>query len=87
MAIVVIPTLMRDLTDGEARVTAPGRTVGTVIEALEARYPGIKGRLCEGQRLAPTLAISVDGRLSRSGLRQPVKEDSEVRFLPAIEGG
>jgi molybdopterin converting factor small subunit len=87
MPIVHIPPLMRDLTDGEARVEAPGRTVRAVIEALDAWYPGIRDRLCTGEKLAPTLAVAVDGRLSRLGLLQAVTETSEIRFLPAIEGG
>lgn len=87
MAIVIIPSLMRDLTDGAVRVEAPGRTVRAVIDALDARYPGVKARLCEGAALAPTLVVSVDGRLSRIGLLQTVEAESEVRFLPVIEGG
>jgi molybdopterin synthase sulfur carrier subunit len=87
MAIVIIPSLMRDLTGGAARVEAPGRTVRQVIDALDARYPGVRARLCEGAALAPTLAVAVDGGLSRRGLLQTVDEESEIRFLPVIEGG
>lgn len=87
MPIVHIPPLMRDLTEGRAQVEVPGRTVRAAIEALEMVYPGIRGRLCSGNRLAPTVAVAVDGRLSRLGLYQPVNDNSQVRFLPAIEGG
>jgi sulfur-carrier protein len=87
MATVVIPTQMRDLTGGVARVEVPGRTVRAVIEALDARYPGTKSRVCDGDALAPVLTVAVDGKLSRLGLLQPTGETSEVRFLPAIEGG
>jgi sulfur-carrier protein len=87
MAIVIIPILMRDLTEGQARVEAPGRTVREVIAALDERYPGVASRLCEGGGLAGTLAIAIDGRLSRRGLFQQVTESSEIRFVPAIEGG
>ena len=87
MATVVIPTQMRDLTGGLARVEAHGRTVRALIEALDARYPGAKSRLCDGDALASVLTVAVDGKLSRLGLLQPVGETSEVRFLPAIEGG
>lgn len=87
MATVVIPSLMRDLTTGRARITVPGRTVRAVIEALEGRYPGVKARLCEGDRLVATVSVSVDGRHARLGLSQPVRDTSEIRFLPAIEGG
>ncbi len=87
MATVVVPSLMRDLTEGRARVEVSGETVQDVLEALERRYPGIKERLCEGDELASTIAVSVDGKLSRLGLFQPVGAESVVRFLPAIEGG
>ncbi len=87
MPIVHIPTLMRDLTEGRAQVKVPGQTVRAAIEALELAYPGTKARLCSGERLAPTVAVAVDGRLSRLGLYHPVNDDSQVRFLPAIEGG
>lgn len=87
MAVVSIPSLMRDLTDGLARVEAPGRTVAEVVDALDAVYPGVKARLCEGTRLMAGLAVSVDGRLTRLGLQQPVDPQSEIRFLRASEGG
>jgi sulfur-carrier protein len=87
MAIVIIPLLMRDLTQGQARVEVPGRTVREVIAALDAQYPGAEARLCEGDALAGTLAVVVDGRLRRRGLFHRVTESSEIRFVPAIEGG
>ncbi len=87
MPTVHIPPLMRDLTNGEARVEASGRTVRAVVEALDARSPGMRDRLCAGEKLAPMLAVAVDGRLSRLGLFQSVSETSEVRFLPALSGG
>ena len=87
MPIVHIPPLLRDLTEGQARVEVTGRSVRAVVAALDARYPGIRDRLCDGDALAPTLAVAVDGRLSRLGLYQTVAETGEIRFLPAIEGG
>ena len=87
MASVWIPSLMRDLTGGREQVSAPGATVGTVIDALDGVYPGIKARLCEGDRLVPTIVATVDGRSARLGLMAPVEERSEVHFLSAIAGG
>jgi len=87
MAIVVIPILMRDLTEGQARVAVSGRTVREVIASLDERYPGVEARLCEGDGLAGTLAVAINGKLSRRGLFQRVTESDEVRFVPAIEGG
>jgi molybdopterin synthase sulfur carrier subunit len=87
MPTVWIPSLMRDLTGGKERTSVPGRTVGQVIDALDLAYPGIKDRLCRGDRLDPAVAAFVDGRVARLGLSEPVEEESEVRFLPAMAGG
>lgn len=87
MSTVWIPSLMRDLTGGQAQVSVPGKTVGDVIAALDAVYPGIKDRLCKGDRLDLAITVSVDGRVTRLGLLEPVGEQSEVIFLPAVAGG
>jgi molybdopterin converting factor small subunit len=87
MPIVHIPSLLRSSTGGQERLTAAGATVGELIEHLEQAYPGIKARLCQGQRLRPELTLVVDGAVSRRGLAQKLDESSEVRFLPAISGG
>ena len=87
MAIVHIPPLMRDLTGGQDKVSAPGKTVAQVIDALDAAYPGVKARVSDGDHLAPGVAVSVDGVIARLGLRAPVKAGSVLRFLPVIEGG
>ena len=87
MPTVWIPSLLRDLTGGEERVSVPGGTVGQVIDALDLAYPGIKHRLCKGDRLDPAIAVFVDGRIARLGLSEGVAEGSEVRFLPAVGGG
>jgi sulfur-carrier protein len=84
---VWIPALLRDLTGGQQTVRVPGKTVRQVIENLESRYPGIRARLCDGDRLQPSIAVAVDGEISPSGLRQRVQETSEIHFLPAISGG
>lgn len=87
MAVVWIPALLRDLTDGQAQVTVPGETVRQVIAQLEKTYPGIEARLCEGGRLRSNISVAVDGRVSSQRLRHKLTEKSEVHFLPAISGG
>jgi molybdopterin synthase sulfur carrier subunit len=87
MATVWIPPLVRDLTGGRETVTAAGATVRQVIAALDRAYPGIRDRLCEDDRLRPGIAAVVDGTVANLGLLQPVMENSEVHFLPAIGGG
>jgi molybdopterin synthase sulfur carrier subunit len=87
MPTVWIPSLLRDLTGGQDTLTVPGETVGQVIENLDARYPGVRARLCEQGMLKPNIAVVVDGQASRRGLRHRLAESSEVHFVPAISGG
>jgi molybdopterin converting factor small subunit len=78
---------MRDLSGGKEQVDVPGRTVGEVIAALDAMYPGIQDRLCDRDRLVPTITVSVDGRVAGLGLLEAVGEQSEILFLSAVGGG
>lgn len=87
MARVVIPALLRDLTGGCTRVTAPGATVGEVLDNLERQYPGCKARLFKGDRLVSSLAIFVNDQRASLGLLEPVGEEAEIRFQVFIAGG
>jgi molybdopterin synthase sulfur carrier subunit len=87
MPVVWIPSLMRNLTGGKEKVTVPGNTVGQVIAQLERLFPGIESRLCDAGGLRPGIAVAVDTQVGRLGLAEPVNENSEVHFLPAVSGG
>ncbi len=87
MPLVFIPSQLRGLTGGEAQVELPAGSVREVVEALEARFPGIKERLCQGDELAPGLQLSIDHVMSSRGLRAKLSPRSEVHFLPAFGGG
>ncbi|MGH7932605.1 MAG: MoaD/ThiS family protein [Candidatus Binataceae bacterium] len=87
MAIAVIPALLRKLTGGQDRVTAEGRNVGQIIADLERQFPGISEHLIDNGELKPSVAVSIDGEMGIGGLLDPVKETSEVFFLPALAGG
>lgn len=84
---VWIPALHRDLTDGIEMVQVPGDSIGAVITALEARFPGIEQRLCEDGRIRPYIAVSVNGEISQRGLRERLTAPSELHFIPALSGG
>ncbi|GIX46759.1 MAG: hypothetical protein KatS3mg131_0970 [Candidatus Tectimicrobiota bacterium] len=86
MPVVFVPAMLRDLTAGAAQVRVPGRTIREVIEQLEARFPGTRARLLQGEELRPDLAVAVDGELALD-LSDRLGEDSEVHFIPPISGG
>ena len=88
MATVFIPTLLEGLTGGARTVAVPGGNLRQVIDALEARFPGMKERLLDEEgRLIPEIMAAIDGETNHLGLLQPVGETSEIQFVPAIGGG
>lgn len=87
MPTVIVPALLRKLTNGRERVAVRGANVRQVIEDLERQFPGIEAHLIEDGDLKSGVAVSIDGDMGIGGLIDPVKETSEVYFLPAIGGG
>lgn len=87
MPRVFVPPALRSLTDGATELDVEGGTVGAVIDALDARFPGVRDRLCDGDAMKPGLAVVVDGDTTSLGRLRKVTPDAEVHFLPAIGGG
>ena len=78
---------MRSLTGGKSQVDVEGSTVREIVDALEARYPGVAARIVEEGRIRPGLSVAVDGTVGNKGMREPVGPNSEVHFVPAMTGG
>jgi molybdopterin synthase sulfur carrier subunit len=87
MPVVHIPAPLRHLTGGEGVVEAAGATLGDVIDSLEARYPGLRNRLAEGERIRPGMAVFVDGVQVPVRLSTRIADSSEIYFTPALSGG
>lgn len=89
MAIVAIPSLMRDLTDGKDQISVEGETLRQIIDNLDQNYPGVKDRLVEvdRDRLNPHIAVYVGSDLAENGLRQKIPINAEIYFVPAVSGG
>ena len=78
---------MQKLTNGTSVVMVEGKTVREVIDNLDKKFPGIKDRLCENDRIRPNIAVAVNSEIITGGLRKQVDPDSEVHFIPAVSGG
>ena len=91
MSVVVrIPNPLRNMTNGQDRVTFEGSNLIEVIDALEAQYPGIKERICdENGDLRAFVNIYINGEDVRflQGLETPTKAGDEVSIVPAVAGG
>jgi MoaD family protein len=85
-----IPTILRTYTDGEKSVEGSGDTLQALIEDLDSRHSGIRGRL-----------VGDDGSLNRfvnvylndedvrflGGVQTPLSDGDVVTILPAVAGG
>ena len=87
MPRVFLPTMLREAAGGSSEIEAGGATVRAVLEDLDRRHPGLKARLCDGDRLRSNLAVAVNGELEPLGLLTKVDADAEIHFVPAISGG
>ena len=87
MATVSIPLLLKELTGGAGEAEVEGATLGEIITALDALYPGIADRICSAQQISPTVALVVDGTIASMGLNTPVQPESHVNILPSFGGG
>lgn len=87
MAIVLLPRSLLALFPGaERRHELEGATVGALIEALDARVPGLCDRLVEsGTRLRPHINVFVAG--VPADLTTPVGAADTVHIIPAVSGG
>jgi molybdopterin synthase sulfur carrier subunit len=91
MAVIVrIPTPLQKLTQNMAEVAVDAGTIADVVNGLEAKYPGIKERLCDDAgRLRRFVNVYVNEEdirfLDNENTR--VEDGSEVSIIPAIAGG
>jgi molybdopterin synthase sulfur carrier subunit len=87
MPRVFLPSMLREAAGGSTEIEASGATVRAVLDDLDRQYPGLKARLCEGDRLRSNLAVAVNGELEPLGVLAKVDGDAEIHFVPAISGG
>jgi MoaD family protein len=87
---VLIPTPLQKFTNDEASVELEAGSVDALIEALDGRYPGLKGRLCdEAGKLRRFLNVYVNSEDIRflDNQTTPLKDGDEVSIVPAVAGG
>ena len=87
---VRVPTPLRTLTGGQSDVTADGDTVTTAISDLEARFPGMAGRIYdESGEVRRFVNLFVNGEDIRflNGTNTLLKAGDELSIVPAMAGG
>jgi molybdopterin converting factor small subunit len=87
MAEVKLPPTLDALFAGLPRkVEVEASTVAGVLDELEARWPGLRDRLCHpGPELREHIHVYVDQE--RAALDTPIDARSRVHVVAAITGG
>lgn len=87
---VRVPTILRAYTGGAAEVVVAGRTAAEVFDALDAAYPGIRGRVLDEagslRRFVNVYVGDEDVRFA-DGLATPTPAGSVLSVIPAVAGG
>lgn len=86
VTVTLPPPLLRLFPGAERRLELPAHSVAEVVDALEARWPGMRDRLCDpSPRLRRQINVFVDGR--KVDLATSLADGAEVVILLAIVGG
>lgn len=86
MLVVLPPALLRLFPGCEPECQVAAGTVSQIVDALEARWPGIRDRLCDTTpRIRRHINVFVEGE--RATLTTRVQPGTEVFIMTAISGG
>jgi sulfur-carrier protein len=90
MAVLRIPTQLRNLSANQAEVSVEGATVADVLKGLDAQHPGFGDRLFDEsgalRRFVNVFVADEDIRFLQN-LETPVDDSTVVSIVPAVAGG
>ena len=87
---VRIPTILRTYTGGASEVPADGATVTEVLDDLDARFPGIKGRVVDESgalRRFVNVYVGNDDVRFLDDLATATPDGTTISVIPAVAGG
>ena len=79
--VVFTAGFSRRYTGGRREFSVDATNLRGVIKAMDQLYPGL------GEHLEEETTVAIDGELHEVGYFQPIREGSEVFFIPKLEGG
>ncbi len=86
MALVFIPTMFQNLSNGTAQVRVEGKTLRELLTNLDELLPGLREQLVPGWEFRDDLVVAIDGEVAID-VTDRVGDNSEVHFIPPIAGG
>ena len=90
MTTVKLPGALRQYCDGVATADVPAGSLAAVLDAVDARFPLLVGRVRDERgALRRFVNVYVDGVDAREsgGLTTAVADGAEVLILPSVAGG
>ena len=90
MATVLVPTPLRRLTGGQAKLTVEGSDISALIQSINQQYPGISAKIIDDEgNVKRFINIFVNDSEIRTlqGLATPVKANDQISIVPAMAGG
>ena len=87
---VNLPTVLRPHAGGERTVTLEGATVGAVLTALVAQYPGMTGQVIDDSgslHKFVNVYLNDDDVRYLEGVDTKVPDGETVSIIPAVAGG
>ena len=87
MIRVLIPSPLFSYTGGERQVEADGESLAGLVQALDARYPGMRHRIVDEQgRIRKHIRFFVNGEMAEQ-LDRALGTADEVMIVAALSGG
>lgn len=87
---VLIPTPLREYTDGASEVTAEGETVNDILQNLNDRFDGLEDRIYDDDgEMQDFINVYYNDEDIRhlDGLETSIEDGAELSLIPAVAGG
>jgi hypothetical protein len=86
ISVTLPPALLALFPGAPMTMTLPASDVSALLDALDARWPGMRDRLCDSRpAIRRHIQLFVDGE--RATLATPLRPGADVVFLTAVSGG
>ncbi|MEI6221674.1 MAG: ubiquitin-like small modifier protein 1 [bacterium] len=87
---ILIPTALRQFTDGQGELTVDATTVGQALDQLVSQFPTLQQHLFNDDKAVRSfvnLYVNDENIRHKSGLDTPLASGDTVMIVPSIAGG
>jgi molybdopterin converting factor small subunit len=79
--VVLSAGFSRRYTSGVREFEIAAKSLRGIIKALDELYPGL------AEHIEEETTVAIDGEIHEIGYLQPLRQGTEIFFIPKIEGG